>query len=119
MSNDRILELEEGFWRASYAGDGDYYAAHLAADALLVFAAPTGVLDKARCVEIIGGSPAQDVRWRLEEARFLALAEDVVALTYRGVARPGDADEVDRRSSVYRREPDGWKLVLHHVTREG
>ena len=111
-------ELERGFWRASFAGDGDYYAKHLADDALLLFADPIGALDKTRCVEIIGSSPAAEVRWEIEELRALALGDDAIALAYRGRAQRADAAaETDWRSSVYRRSPDGaWQLALHQVT---
>ncbi len=117
---DEIFELEKGFWTASFAGDGAYYAEHLAEDALLVFAEPTGVLEKSDCVRIIGESPASEVRWELSDPRFVELGEGVVGLTYRGSATPrgGSDSQRDRRSSVYRREGDRWKLVLHHVTNE-
>ena len=118
-AEEQITGLEEGFWRASFAGDGDYYAEHLAEDALLVFAEPTGVLEKAACVEIIAGSPASQVSWEISERRFVRLADEVVALTYKGRATPeGGASERDRRTSVYRREGGRWRMVLHHVTRE-
>ncbi len=117
---DEILGLEEGFWTASFAGDGDYYAEHLSEDALLVFGEPTGVLDKPSCVGIIGDSQAREVRWEISERRFVALGADAVALTYRGRATPAgeDRSERDRRTSVYRLENGCWRLVLHHVTGE-
>jgi len=118
---DTVLALEQGFWQASFDGDGAWYAEHLAEDAVLVFPPPAGVLDKAACVGIVSGRPADVVRWGLSELRFSQLAEGVVALTYRGLTErdPGVPRELDRRSSVYRDEGGRWRLVLHHVTPEG
>lgn len=119
--DDEILVLEQGFWRASFAGDGAYYAEHLADDGLLVFPEPTGVLDKATCVEIIGGSPASPVEWSLSDVRVVPLGESAAALIYRGSATREGASpsERDRRTSVYRLEGGRWRLAVHHVTPEG
>ncbi len=119
-TKDLLVDLEKGFWRASFAADGDYYDEHLADAGLLVFPDPTGVLDKASCVEIIRGSPARATRWEISDVRFLSLGEQVAALTYQGVSTPeaGGASERDRRTSVYHLRDGRWQLALHHVTPE-
>ncbi len=115
-----LLELERGFWRASFAGDSAFFAAHLAADAVLVFGAPIGVLDRERCVEAIAQSGARDVGWTLEDVHCLRLDESVAALVYQGVVISADGAEPERerRSSVYAKRDGVWRLALHHVTKE-
>jgi hypothetical protein len=110
---ERLLELEEGFWKA--AGDGDYYREHMASDGLCVF--PVGVLDKEQTVAAIDKSePWSD--FRLHDVTALDLGDDEAALCYRAEAtRNGkSAAYTAFISSVYTRLSGEWKLNLHQQT---
>lgn len=110
---DRLLELEEGFWKA--AGDGNYYREHMASEGLCVL--PVGVLDKDETATVIEESePWAD--FKLQEVRTLDLGDDEAALCYRAEAfrddgSPGYAALI---SSVYIRLGGEWKLFLHQQT---
>lgn len=108
-----LLALEESFWY----GDGAFYQQHLAADALMVFGDPVGVLDRETTVRSIADSP----RWQqvqLEDVRLAALGADAVVLTYRATARRNE-DEPEyraRASSAYVHRGGEWLLAFHQQT---
>ena len=56
MDEQTLLATEERFWR----GGAEHYRQALAADALMVFAPPAGVLDRAATLASIERAP----RWR-------------------------------------------------------
>lgn len=105
-----LVALEESFWY----GDAEFYAEHLAAEAILVFADPVGVLDREQTLASIASAP----RWqevRLEDVRFASLAPQAVLLSYRAIARR-DADEGEyhaRASSAYIHRGGEWLLAFH------
>lgn len=110
---DRLLELEEGFWKA--AGDGNYYREHMAAEGLCVL--PVGVLDRDETATAIEESePWADVK--LQEMRTLDLGDDEAALCYRAEAfrDDGSPNYTALISSVYIRLGGEWKLFLHQQT---
>lgn len=111
-----VLTIEQGFWEASSAGDGDYYRNHTAEDAVFVF--NTGTLDKATCVEAIDGKPGRFSHWRMDGPKVVSLTDDTALVTYRGYwRREGETGaEAALVSSVYVRRDDTWKLALHQRT---
>lgn len=110
---DRLLELEEGFWKA--AGNGDYYREHMASEGLCVL--PVGVLNRDETALAIERSePWAD--FKLHEIRVLDLGDDEAALCYRaeGFRDDGSPGYVALISSVYIRLGGEWKLFLHQQT---
>lgn len=114
--NKDLLTLEEAFWEASSAGDGDFYRNHAADDAVFVFY--TGTLDKQACVDAIDGHPVHLSHWRIDAPKVVALADDTALLTYRGYRRhEGEtAAEAALTSSVYVQRNGEWKLAFHQQT---
>lgn len=113
MSESTIRQLEDGFWRA--AGDAVRYAQDLAADAVHVFPG-WGIADRDAVLEGVAGAQAwADVA--LENVRIVPLGDDAAALVYEARAHRSDQPEHHAAiTSVYRREADGWKLVIHQQT---
>jgi ketosteroid isomerase-like protein len=112
-ADTELIQLEEGFWRA--AGDPERYAAALAPDAVHVFPG-MGIADRELVLEGVDRA-AQWSDFSLADVRFVRLGEDAAALVYtaRG-ERSGREPYVAAITSVYRREGDGWKLVIHQQT---
>lgn len=108
-----LWNLERAFW----LGGVDVYEDHLAADALMVFPAPAGVLDRAATIAAIASAP----RWRsvlFSAQRSLQPAAGVCILCYAVEARRDDAETgyAALCSSTYARQGEQWKLVLHQQT---
>jgi hypothetical protein len=87
---------------------------HLAPEAVMVFAAPVGVLDREGTLASLEHAP----RWRqveIREGRLLRLSEDGVVFVYRAEARREGQKEpyVALCSSSYSRQAGDWKLVAH------
>ncbi|HJU46907.1 MAG TPA: DUF4440 domain-containing protein [Gaiellaceae bacterium] len=111
---DELLTLEQGFWRA--AGHRDAYAAHLAADAVHVFPGWGATTDNER---VLGAVETVDPweTFSIDEPSLVELGADAVALVYTAHARRAGQDAyVAAITSVYRRDGDGWKLVIHQQT---
>jgi hypothetical protein len=111
--NDRLVELERGFWEA----DADYYDRNLAPDAVMVLPDPAGLMDRDAVVQAIGTS-ARWVDLRMDDVRMIRLGQDVAALAYRAAARRSDGGSPYTAlvTSVYARDAGAWKLVLHQQT---
>ena len=105
-----LWELEEEFWR----GDADFYERTLAQNALMVFPAPIGIMDRAAAVDSIRSVP----RWQsvsFGDKHLLSAGQGAVVLAYSVQADRGgdDSSYAARCSSVYTHGDDGWRLVLH------
>lgn len=118
MTDDALWELEAGFW----TGGVDWYETHLAAQAVMVFPPPAGILERGRILETVRSAP----RWRevaMEGRQVARPRPDTVALAYRASARRDGQDAPYRAvcGSVYTRTRDGWRLALHQQSpvREG
>jgi hypothetical protein len=111
MENDSdLLALEKGFWTR---GAG-FFDEHLAADATMVFPAPTGVLRRERILSSIEHTQ----RWqsvRMHDPVVARPSATVAVLTYRAEAlrRRNDAPYRAHVTSVYRRADDEWRLAFH------
>lgn len=113
MHDDELWDLEEGFWR----GDAPFYEEHLAPDALMVFPAPTGILERDDTVASIREAP----RWenvRLTKKHVTRPHVHTAILAYEAQADQADVDSAYRAvcSSTYVKTPDGWRLALHQQT---
>jgi hypothetical protein len=111
---DELLDWERRYWAA--AGDPEFYDAHLAESALMVFPAPYGIFDRAATIEAVGNSAG----WRsyeLDEAVAVELGDDGAVLAYRARAVRADGSAYDAYvASVYVRREGEWKLALHQQT---
>ncbi|NZA27774.1 nuclear transport factor 2 family protein [Luteimonas sp. SJ-92] len=112
MDEAALWSLERGFW----TGDASFYDANLAEEAVMVFPAPAGIMDRAQTLEAIRSAP----RWqRVEMAgqRLLQAGDGAVALAYRVRAeRDGDDGYAALCGSVYARTAQDWRLVMHQQT---
>jgi hypothetical protein len=109
---ERLLELEEGFWKAE---DGAYYREHMASNGLCVL--PVGVLDREETAAAVEESePWAEVK--MHEVTALDLGDDEAALCYRAEASRNDQTPQYQAliSSVYTRLGGEWKLNLHQQT---
>jgi hypothetical protein len=112
-SRQELLKIEEGFWRA--AGDSDRYAEHLAADAVHVFPG-WGVASREA---VLAGVAKADpwTSFAIEEPEVLFLSDASAAVVYRAHAqRQGQPPYEAAITSVYRRCPGSWELVVHQQT---
>jgi hypothetical protein len=108
-----LWELERQLWLR--AGDVDFYREKLAEDAVMVFPAPFGIVDRGGILEAI----ASATDWEavtLDDRRLLLLSESSAVLAYRGSGRrPAGAYET-YATSVYAVRAGAWKLALHQQT---
>jgi hypothetical protein len=108
-----LLALEDVFWRA--AGNRDRYEENMARDAVHVFPG-WGVSDPEPVLEAVASVEPWE-RFEVEEPRLVELGRDAAALVYTARARRAGQDEyVAAMTTVYRREGDAWKLVIHQQT---
>ena len=107
--HDTLLALDE----ALGTGSGDAYRRHLDADAVVIV--PGAVLDRDACAAAMDDSPGWDEH-EITDARTIALGDGAALVTYRWRSRRGDQRYEAVMSSVYRRRPEGWRLVLHQQT---
>jgi ketosteroid isomerase-like protein len=112
---EELLALEEGFWRAAERGR-DAYAEHLADDAVHLFPGWGVTTDNERVLEAVDGSDPWET-FSIEDVTLLELGEEAAALAYTaGARRAGEDEYVAAMTSVYRRDDEGWKLVIHQQT---
>lgn len=112
-TEETLLALEEIFWRA--AGNRDLYADNIAADAVHVFPG-WGVSDPEPVLEAVADVAPWE-RFEIQEPRLVELGKDAAALVYTARAkRAGQGEYVAAMTTVYRRDGDTWKLVIHQQT---
>jgi hypothetical protein len=114
MNQDaELIEREKRFWTAAV----DYYEQWLAADALMVFPAPVGILDREKALAgLRSGS-----RWtsiKMEDHSISRVGSSTAVLAYRAIARKSETDPEYRAliGSVYIQDSTGWKLAFHQHT---
>jgi hypothetical protein len=110
---DTLLAIEEQLWK----GDADFYVRALTEDALMVFPAPAGLLDKAQVVRSIATSQ----RWQevsFHGCHLLQPAPGIAILTYRVSARRKGQETryVALASTVYVQRAEEWELAFHQQT---
>jgi hypothetical protein len=112
-AEETLLKLERRLWNA----DEEFYRKTLTDDALMVFPAPTGILDRSAILESVGG----DDRWSridFNDERLLEIDAGVVQLVYRAVAeRSEDGSEYRAHiTTTYVRENESWNVASHQQT---
>lgn len=110
-----LLAAETAVWQALVAGDAAADRALLAADFLGVY--PDGFAGCEAHVAQLAAGPTV-ARFRLSDARALALGEGHALLAYRAdYRRIGRSDdEAMYVSSVWRRGPEGWRNLFSQDT---
>lgn len=111
-----MLRLERQLWNA----DEEFYRETLAEDAVMVFPAPTGILERSDVLESLGGGE----RWRdidFSEVRLFETGDEAAQLVYRGVAeRTEDGSEYEALiTTTYVRDEETWRLLSHQQTPVG
>lgn len=112
MDEDGVWALEERFWHDGASTMEEY----LDEEAVMVFAAPVGVIAGADIVTSMEGAP----RWtevRMTERVAGRPTPDLLVLAYRAEGWRGDADSyLAYCSTTWRRDGNGWRLVQHQQT---
>ena len=112
---EQLLAIEEGFWTA---GDRvHFFGEHMAGDAVMVFPAPTGIMDEAAIIDSLeDGSRWAEVR--IDEVDLVHVRDSAAVLAYRAEARQTDGSTYSAyAASVYVRQDDGaWRLAFHQQT---
>ncbi|MGD9734644.1 MAG: DUF4440 domain-containing protein [Solirubrobacterales bacterium] len=109
LAKGPLRELE----RELAAGDGATYARRLREDAIVIV--PSRALDKAETITEIDNAGGWD-GFTIDQVREESLAADSAIVTYRFQAHRGSFEYTAWLSSVYTREADEWKLLLHQQT---
>lgn len=113
---DTLLTLEKAGWDSLTRGEREFYQEHTAADALVVFPAPVGVITGDEMVSAINaGNPWSD--YAISEPRIVEASSDSAILIYYVTAhRPGQPEYQALISSGYAQRDGQWKLVFHQHT---
>ena len=109
-----LVVLEELFW---LEGTADFYRAHLAGDAVMVFPEPYGIFDADAILASVGDEPAWDAV-RMENVNVVRLRQTAAVIAYRAEARRASGEPYSTyAASVYVRADEGsWKLAFHQQT---
>jgi hypothetical protein len=109
-----LIELERALWER--AGDVAFYRARLTHDAVMVFPAPYGIIDREAVLEAVASATGwQDVE--LSDAVVVSLGDDAAVLAYRARAvRPGSPPYQTYATSAFVRRDGAWRLALHQQT---
>ena len=109
-----LLDFERTLW--ARANDAEFYRERLDDGALLVFPAPTGIIDRDQTIAAVASSGG----WRefeLVDFRLVELTDRTAAAAYRADAVSADGSRYSAYcSSTYVREDSGWQLALHQQT---
>ena len=113
---DRLIAIERSLW----TNNALLYAAHLAPEALLVFA-ETGVITRDVAIAEIRRENAEGRRWErveFKDIRCFPITADVEMLIYQVAARWAHESSTVSifASSVYARHDGDWKLTFHQQT---
>lgn len=112
METDRLMELEEGFWREGK----DFFDAHLTDDFRMLVPG-MGAVNRAQTLAGIDDG----ARWshvEMRDAAVTRLGPDAAVLSYHARAQRGDGGAAYTAlvSSAYVRREGAWKIAFHHQT---
>ncbi len=112
---DELLAQEQAGWEALSAGrGGDFYASHLAEQAVMVF--PFGVLGREDALSSMNQAPPWS-SYTISDAQVVPLGAESATLVYRVVAqRAGDEKYEAMINSTFVRSDGQWLLALHQQT---
>lgn len=110
--SDELWASEEAFW----TGGEEHFRRALAADCVMAFPAPVGILTGEGILESLRHAP----RWSsvaMQERHATRPAPDLAVLAYLVKSRRGDTAPYRAYcTSTYRRASEGWLLVQHQQT---
>ncbi len=108
-----LVAREPIFHRPELGTTREDYLAQTAADFWEVGASGQ-VYDREHVISVLlaRGKVAGDEDWVVSDVRLRVIAADTCALTY----HLGQAGRHTRRLTLWRRDPDGWKVLYHQGT---
>lgn len=108
---DDLWDKEKSFWL-----DGvDFYRHHMASDAIMVFAEPTGILQGQEVVSSLENAPRWQAVQFADQRDFQAGEATVLAYKATGL-RSGADRYVALCSSTYITRAGTWTLIAHQQT---
>lgn len=112
-----IRGLEEELFKQSVRASADAVS-ELLADDFIEFGRSGGVHDKEEVVRSLAAErPDPTASRTADNYRLLALADDVVLLTYRSLRTDDDGSQAHTlRSSIWKRLDGSWRMVFHQGT---
>ena len=115
MADNELVALEREGWQALSDGRGaDYYAQHLADNALMAFS--FGVMDRQAAIDAMAQAPPW-ASFELTDPRVVALTDDSAVLVYAAKAqREGQDPYAATISSTFVRRQGQWLLAFHQQT---
>jgi hypothetical protein len=110
---EELLAREPIFHRPGLGATREDYLRQTADDFWEVGASGR-VYSRAEVIEtlVARGNVDGDEQWTVSDAQCRRLSDDTYALTYR-LDQDG---RLTRRLTIWRREPDGWKILYHQGT---
>lgn len=112
---DVLIETETAGWQALVDGTGRQWFRDRVDDQVVVLGPRFGVVSGPAAVDQLAG---ESWSWfRIRAPQVVAITDDVATITYRVLARRDfDTEHQAVVSSTYRREGEGWQLVVRHET---
>lgn len=110
-----LLDLEQRMLDADAAYDESFFEEYCAED--FVAMGGYGVVPRQQVIEMYAkGTANPDRRSRVGDPAVKPLGEDGAVVVYRLTSTTGGETSSWHASTVYRRTPDGWRVVLIHQT---
>ncbi len=106
-----IQSLEERLLQQEVRSVPDRVA-ELLADDFFEIGASGRTYDKAAILKSLSSEAVQDSKWTIEDFLLIVLTDNIVQARYR-ISENGTL-----RSSLWRKENDGWKMFFHQGTTE-
>jgi len=109
-----LFERERQFW--SEVADADFYRSHSTDNAVMVFPAPYGVMERDETLAAVEAT----TRWEacdFTDMHSVELTDDSAVVAYRADARrPNGSTYATYATSVYVKQGGSWKLAVHQQT---
>ncbi|MFA7249130.1 MAG: nuclear transport factor 2 family protein [Dehalococcoidia bacterium] len=114
---DEIMALERTYWDAMRSGDGEAGARLTAPECIVAGASGTGLITPAILSQMLATATWRLIEYAIDDPQFLDVDADTSIVAYRvheeltvdGAPVALDAFE----TSVWRREAESWRCVLH------
>ncbi len=112
---EELILLEESLWRGETRLN-DAAMDKILADDFCEFGRSGRIYERDEM--FLGSGEITEIKATLplRDFRVRALSEDIVQVMYVSEVQYGAEVEIGLRSSIWRREADGWRLCFHHGT---